>query len=204
MKRQYAGKHINSSASFKWLYAVQVVVIGMLLLTALPISAQEKNDSVAMGPGKDNESVGFIASKVAGAKEVGLPLYPGARPHLDKPESSPAFQLGLWGGSWGFKIVALKLESNDAPDKIATFYQKALGKYGRVWNCADSAKAVSEQEKSASPHELNCEDAKPGSGETVLKAGTKEKQHIVDIKPDAGLTIIQLVSLEVPESDSHK
>jgi hypothetical protein len=96
------------------------------------------------------------------------------------------------------------LESNDAPDKIATFYQKALGKYGRVWNCADSAKAVAELEKAASPNELNCQDDKPESGETVLKAGTKEKQHIVDIKPDGGLSIIQLVSLELPQSDSKK
>jgi hypothetical protein len=176
----------------------------MLLIATLPVSAQEKTDPETTGAGKDTKSFGFIASQVAGAKEVGLPVYPGARPHIEKSESSPAFQLGLWGGSWGFKVVALKLESNDSPEKIAAFYHKALGKYGRVWNCADSTIEVSEQEKADSPNDLKCKDAKPESGETVLKAGTKEQQHIVAIKTDAGLSIIQLVSLELPPSDSKK
>jgi hypothetical protein len=204
MKSPRVDQNAAQSAGGKWFRAVQVAAIGLLLATALPMSAQEKKDSGAINAGKSNKSVGFIASKDASAKEVGLPLYPGARPHQDKSDDSPAFQLGLWGGAWGFKIVALKLESNDSPEKVAAFYQKALAKYGRVWNCADSAKAASEQEKTDSPHELKCQDTKPESGETVLKAGTKEKQHIVDIKPDGGLSIIQLVSVELPPSDSSK
>lgn len=203
MKNRGVLKNDGQGAVCKWLQAVQVVAIGLVLLATLPLSAQDKKDLGATGPGKGN-SVGFIASDEAGAEEVGLPLYPGARPHQDKSDDSPAFQLGLWGGAWGFKIVALKLESNDSPEKVAAFYQKALAKYGRVWNCADSAKAASEQEKTDSPHELKCQDTKPESGETVLKAGTKEKQHIVDIKPDGGLSIIQLVSVELPPSDSSK
>jgi hypothetical protein len=168
------------------------------------MSAQEKKDSDAIGPGKDNGSIGFIASKAASAEEVGLPLYPGARPHQDKSDDSPAFQLGLWGNAWGFKLVVLKLESHDAPEKVAAFYRKALAKYGRVWNCADSTKAAGEQQKTDSPNELNCQEEKPESGETVLKAGTKEKKHIVAIKPEGGLSVFQLVYVEAPVSDNKK
>ncbi len=63
----------------------------------------------------------------------------------DNSDDSPAVQLGLWGGGSGFKLVVLKLESNDTPEKVAAFYRKALAKYGRVWNCADSTKAAGEQ-----------------------------------------------------------
>jgi hypothetical protein len=172
-------------------------------LATLPLSAQDKKDLGATGPGKGN-SVGFIASDEAGAEEVGLPLYPGARPHKENPDDSSAVQLGLWGGRSGFKLVVLKLESNDAPEKVAAFYHKALAKYGRVWNCADSTKAAGELQKNNSPNDLNCQEDQPESGETVLKAGTKAKQHIVGIKPEEGRSIIQLVYVEAPVSDGKK
>jgi len=204
MKSQRVVQNASQDAGCKWLQAVQVAAIGLLLVTTLPMSAQEKKDSDAIGPGKDNGSIGFIASKAASAEEVGLPLYPGARPHQDKSDDSPAFQLGLWGNAWGFKLVVLKLESHDAPEKVAAFYRKALAKYGRVWNCADSTKAAGEQQKTDSPNELNCQEEKPESGETVLKAGTKEKKHIVAIKPEGGLSVFQLVYVEAPVSDNKK
>jgi len=105
-------------------------------------------------------TIPVIASKGADAKEVGLPLYPGARPHQVKSDDSPAFQLGIWGGAWGFKLVVLKLGSNDPPERVATFYQKALAKYGRVWNFGDSAKAAGAHEKTASPNDLDCQGSR--------------------------------------------
>ncbi len=201
MKSQSVVQNARRSAVCKWLQAVQVAAIGLLLTATLLLSAQEKKDSGASGPGKGN-SIGFIASKEASAEEVGLPLYPGARPHKDNSDDSPAVQLGLWGGGSGFKLVVLKLESNDAPEKVATFYHKALAKYGRVWNCADSIKPAGELEKKTPPNDLDCQGDQPESGETVLKAGTKAKQHIAGIKTAGGLSIIQLVYVEAPVSDS--
>jgi hypothetical protein len=96
--------------------------MGLLLVATLPTSAQEKKGSGVIGSGKDSISFGFTASQEASGKEVGLPLYPGARPHKDKSDDSPAAQLHLWGGVWGFKLVVLKLESNDPPEQITTFY----------------------------------------------------------------------------------
>jgi hypothetical protein len=202
MKSQCVLQSAGQFAGGKRLLAVQIAALGLLLLAARPISAQENKDSDASGPGKSGGSIGFIASKDASAKEVGLPLYPGARPHKEKSDDSPAAQLGLWGGAWGFKLVVLKLESNDPPEKITTFYHKALAKYGRVLNCGDSTKAAGGQEKTDSPHELSCKDDQPENGETVLKAGTKEKQHIVGIKLEGGLSVVQLVYVEARGSDS--
>jgi len=44
--------------------------------------------------------------------------------------------MGIWGSSFGFKLAVMKMESNDAPEKIAEFYKKALAKYGTVLNCS--------------------------------------------------------------------
>jgi len=204
MKSLRVVQNASQDAGCKWLQAVQVAAIGLLLLATLPASAQENKDSGATEPGKRGASIGFIASEEASAKEVGLPLYPGARPHKDKSDDSPAAQLGLWGGAWGFKLVVLKLESNDPPEKVVAFYHKALAKYGKVWNCADSAKAADAREKTASPNELSCHGDHPENGETVLKAGTKEKQHIVGIKPEGGRSVFQLVYVEARGSNSKE
>jgi hypothetical protein len=54
-----------------------------------------------------------------------------------------------------------------------------------------------------SPNELSCKDDQSENGETVLKAGTKDNQHIVAIKPEGGLSLVQLVSVEARGSVSN-
>jgi hypothetical protein len=173
--------------------AVVIVMLGLMSVAALPLGAQDKKDKT--GSEMDN-GVGFIASKEAGAQDVGLPLYPGARQHKDKSDDSPAVRLGLWGWNSGFKLAVLKLESNDAPERVATFYRKALAKYGKVLDCSDSSKATGEKKKDNSSSELGCEDEQPESGELVLKAGTKQEEHVVGIKTEGGITLFQLVYVE--------
>ena len=183
--------------------ALGVVILGLLLLAALPLGAQDKKDSGKSDSEMDRKSIGFIASKEANAKDVGLPLYPGAREHKDKSEDSPAVRLGLWGGNSGFKLAVLKLESRDALEKVAAFYRKALAKYGKVLDCSDPAKAAGEQNKGNSSDEPSCKDEQPESGEIVLKAGSKEEEHIVGIKEKEGLTVFQLVYIEIRGSHTE-
>jgi hypothetical protein len=184
--------------------AVGVVVLGLLFMVALPLAAQDNKDSGKTEPERGRSSIGFIASKEASAKDVGLPLYPGARPHKDTRDESAAVQLGLWGGNSGFKLAVLKLESNDAPEKVAAFYRKALAKYGKVVDCSASAKTTAEKEKGNSSNELSCEDEQPKSGEFVLKAGTKEEQHVVGVQASGDLTVFHLVYVEARGSASSE
>jgi len=203
MKTQRVDRGRGKGKGCRLLDGVLAAAIGLVMVAGLPLFAQEKQDSVSVGPGK-GDGVGFVASARADAKEVGLPLYPGARPHKEKTDDSPAVQLGFWGHTWGFKLAVLKLESNDPPDKITTFYRKALATYGKVLNCADSTKAAEGQDKAASKNALDCQDDHPESGETLLKAGAKEKQHIVSVKPEGSLSVFQLVYVETPPSDDKK
>jgi hypothetical protein len=120
---------------------------GLILAAAMPVAAQDKKGSDANK--SDNDSIGFVASKNASAKDVGLPLYPGSRKHKDDSDDSASVQLGAWGGSYGFKLAVIKMESDDAPDKVTAFYRKALAKYGKVLNCSDAGAAEAENGKSS-------------------------------------------------------
>ena len=171
---------------------VPAIAMGLIFAAAaLPAVAQDKKASDANK--SDGDSIGFIASKNASAKEVGLPVYPGSRRHKDDSDDSAALQLGAWGGSSGFKIVVLKMESDDAPGKVTAFYRKALSKYGKVLNCSDSATPA---EKDKSSNGLDCDSDHPEKGETVLKSGTKEMQHIASVKTNGNGSVYDLVYIE--------
>jgi hypothetical protein len=166
----------------------------LALLAALPLAGQDKDKK------ETGKSVGFILSQEATAKEVGLPIYPGARPHKDESDDSPALKMGLWGPSSGFKLVVMKLESDDSPDKILAFYRKALAKYGQVLDCSN-ASATSNTKTGNSSSQLDCKDDQPEKGASTLKAGTKEKQHVVGIQANGKHSLFQLLYVETPKSD---
>jgi hypothetical protein len=187
--------HRNRNAAFGILRAAPAVLLGLFLLAALPVSAQDKKSSAKPESQKD-ESVGFVLGKTATAKDVGLPLYPGSRPHRDDSDESSAVKLGLWGPSSGFKLAVLKLDSDDAPEKVAPFYRKALAQYGKVLNCADPPPSAAEVEQNKRKNMLDCEADRPENGGIILKSGTREKQHVVGISPNGAHSLIHLVYVE--------
>jgi hypothetical protein len=198
-QRSISGKRL---IGFAWLgRVVPAIVTGLMLLAvAMPATAQDKKDSDANK--SDNDSIGFVASKNASAKEVGLPFYPGSKQHKDNSDDSAALQLGAWGGSSGFKLVVVKMESNDSPDKVTAFYRKALSKYGRVLNCSDPATTTAERDKSSSG--LDCDSDHADKDEVVLKAGTKEEERIVSIKMNGSGSLFDLVYVQAKGSASTK
>ena len=178
-----------------------LALAGLFALAPNSLCSQEKSQKDAskdkdlsvtvQGPDTD---AGLIVSARATAKEAGLPIYPGAIPHKDPDkDDSPAAKLGLWGSSFGFKLVVLKMESKDAPRKVADYYQKALARYGPVLDCTNSARTKEDDDKS---NKLTCGDDKPDYGGMLFKAGTKEKQHIVGVQPNGTGTVFQLLYIE--------
>lgn len=179
-----------------------IALAGITALAAISLMGQEKAQKdtskdkelsvTVQGPETD---AGLIVSARATAKELGLPIYPGSMPHKDqdKDNDSPAAKLGLWGTSFGFKLVVLKMESKDAPRKVADYYQKALAKYGTVLDCTNAARP--QRAKDENSEKLTCDD-KPETGGMLFKAGTKEKQHIVGVQPNGTGTVFQLLYVE--------
>ena len=176
--------------------ALYAAFFALLLAAALPLAAQDQKDSQQSD--KDKDSIGFNLGQNASAKELGLPIYPGSHRHQDNSNDSPALNMGLWGGSSGFKLFVLKMESADAPDKVAAFYRKALAKYGTVLDCTNPPPSNGRLDDSSkkSSKALTCEDEKPKPGEISLKSGTKAKEHAVGVQPNGNGTLYQLVYVE--------
>ena len=154
----------------------------------------------ASGGVQDKDGAGVTFSKQANSKEVGLPVYPGAKPHKDEKNDSSSVQMGIWGSSFGFKLAVMKLESNAAPEKIAEFYKKALAKYGTVLNCSEP----SQKPNAKGSHKLECGDDKPEKGGLLFKAGRKEMQHLVGIQSHGQGSFFQLVYVEARGDDKDK
>src|SRR5579863_2427457 len=206
MKYFAFGERKSMRSRFGYLALCAAALCGVLIVTSLGMAAQEKDKSGVnvTVTGKDGSDVaGLMISAKATAKEVGLPLYPGARPSKEDGDGSAAANLGLWGSSFGFKLVVLKMASNDSKEKVAAFYQKALTKYGTVLNCSESSKSPTGKDKDDSSRKLTCGDDHPDAGGMLFKAGSKEKQHLVSVKPNGAGCIFSIVYLEA-RSDEGK
>jgi len=183
--------------------ALALVVTGGMLCFAFSLAAQERPDKES-GSGKGSEGAGIYFDAEPNAKDVGLPIYPGARSHRDKDDKQSSVKFGLWGGSFAFKLAVVKLESSDSPRKVAEFYKKALAKYGTVLDCGASSSEARDKNQSHSSNQITCETDKPAPGEITMKAGTKEKQHIVGIQPSGAGSTLELVYVESPNADKKK
>ena len=193
-KRRETRYAVNVFAGFRRFGIFCGVLSGLALMFASAASAG------VPGRAQDKDGAGINFSKQASSKEVGLPVYSGARPHKDEKDDSPSVQMGIWGGAFGFKLAVMKLESNDAPEKVAEFYKKALAKYGTVLNCSEPSPKPSAK----SSNKLECGDDKPEKGGLLFKAGTKEKQHLVAIQSNGQGSLFQLVYVEARGDDKDK
>jgi hypothetical protein len=85
------------------------------------------------------------------------------------------------------------MESKDTPRKVADYYTKALAKYGTVLDCTNAPAQQAKDEKS---EKLTCGDDKPEAGGMLFKAGTAEKQHIVEVLPKGNGAQFKLLYIE--------
>ena len=178
--------------------AIVVLVTGIAMLAG-PMSAQDqagKKDKAA------SKSIGFTLSADAKEKDLGLPIYPGAKEYKEDANSDAGLQMALSGGSFGFKLVVLKLESSDSPEKIAAFYRKAMAKYGTVLDCS-KASGKTDSDKNEKSNTLTCEDDHSEKGGYAYKVGTKQKQHVVAVEPNGKSTLISLVYVESPDEKKN-
>ncbi|HLZ13986.1 MAG TPA: hypothetical protein VKP58_15495 [Candidatus Acidoferrum sp.] len=176
-------------------------LVGTALAVAGLGSAQTKS---AKSDSQKETDAGIRFHLQVSEKEIGLPIYPGAKPHKDEKDESPAANIGLWGNSFGFKLVVLKMETPDAPAKVAAFYQKALAKYGKVLDCSKAPAKSDAQGTKQSSSAITCDDT-PETGAMLFKSGTHAKQHIVGIEANGQGSKFEMVLLDTRgiETEEH-
>ena len=149
------------------------------------------------------------ANSHATAKDIGLPVYPGATPFKDKDSDSSSADLLFFLNSFHFSVKAAKFVTTDSPERILEFYRKPLAKFGEVLEC-DHGKPVGSLTMAKSG--LTCGDRKSGrmtvngsDDEHELRAGTPEQFRIVGIEgAESGKTKFGLVALVLPKDDEDK
>jgi hypothetical protein len=140
------------------------------------------------------DKVNATVKSEADLKEIDLPVYPGSRLREDSKESAQA-TLGLWISDKGFRLVAVKYESSDSPEKILAYYRKALGKFGTVLQCPGGGVTASG---------LTCKEHETKDGVIDLMAGSTENRRIVGIEPAShGRTPFELVYLRTKGVEAH-
>ncbi len=116
-------------------------------------------------------------------KDTGLPGYPGARVKKDLDDQHNSANLDISSSLFGVKVVAIKFESDDTPDKVLAFYRKEMGKYGQVVDCTGgfNLNFHGHRDKEAP---VSCDGHDSGHQyREELKVGTENNQRIVAIKP---------------------
>lgn len=162
-----------------------VSAVALLLLPACSVNVKKGEN------GEDKKvdihtPVGDIkVDKGADARDTGLAVYPGARLRReDNDNGDKSANVNLSFGDYGLKVVALEYDSDDAPDKLVSFYQAQLKKYGNVIECHVHGKgghARADIKHDSHSHELTCEES--GGSTVELKVGTEENQRVVSVEP---------------------
>ncbi len=139
----------------------------------------------------------------AAAEETGLAPYPGAVPlpsrkgnQGDREAANVQFSLG----SYGLKVVAVKLKSDDPRERIAEFYRRELARYGAVLDCmgAEPGEVPTREARGGrKSKELTCDGDRAKGNRWVLKAGTRANQRVVSIEPKGDGVHIALVHVEM-------
>lgn len=183
-----------------------ILTLGFGGLLALPgCSVNVKKDSEGQEKRVDIETpVGKLhVTKDADIRDIGLPVYPGARQKEKEDDGDEnKAHVNISTSLFGLKVVAIEYLSVDPPSKLISYYKDQLKKYGSVLECHTSESHVggsmSPGDSSDDDSKLKCENDQ--NGKTVeLKVGTHQNQHIVSIKPgddgkgsDFGLVYIQM------------
>lgn len=167
-----------------------VLMIAFATLLSLPalIAQAQQPDNGTKDPNLDvHSSLGDVhMGKDADARSAGLPLYPGAHPRPDEPDSD-SINFGVLTEAFGMKLVIAKYGSEDSPGKVVDFYREKLKKYGKVLECHSTEHGggahVDVDDQKQPSKELKCEGDNTGPV-TELKVGTEDNEHVVAIKPN--------------------
>lgn len=162
-------------------------------LLAAPV-AHAQADKPARGASSSGFSAGVEFKAQATPADVGLPAYPGAVPQYDKKDDAASLTMGLWGGTFGFRLVVTKFATDDSLDAVSRFYKDALAKYGPVLDCSQGGAGGKKDDKV-----LGCDDDKPEKGGLLFKAGKPEAYRMVSLQQRGRQVYFQLVRIEGPK-----
>jgi hypothetical protein len=176
----------NSTLSINSQLGFIITCAAVLVMSACSINVKKNENGEDKKVDIETPVGGLHVSKNADVRDVGLPVYPGARlKQKDSDGDEKSANVNISSGFFGLKVVALEYESDDPPEKLITFYTDQLKKYGRVLECHSRNThddVEMNRNHSRDSKELKCDGDNKGN-KVELKAGTEDNQHIVAVQP---------------------
>ncbi len=169
------------------LSSILILVAAFLLFEACSVNVKKDTEGHDKNVDINTPFGGIHVNENADVRDTGLSVYPGARPKekSDSGEEKSA-NVDISTSAFGLKVVAVEYESDAAPEKLISYYQDQLKKYGKVLQChtSHSPSYTGPHDHNRGSDELKCEG--DNNGKTIeLKAGTESNQHIVSIEPQS-------------------
>ncbi len=181
-----------------------IAIAALLLLPACSVNVQKDKNGEEKKVDIRTPIGNIKVDNQADARDTGLAVYPGARlRQKDEDGDKKSANVNLSFGEYGLKVVAVEYESDDSPEKLISFYQAQLKKYGSVLEChvhSHNGHIQVNARHDSDSKSLSCEDSE---GSTVeLKVGTEENQHIVSVEPKGKGCTFALVRVQTHGKDT--
>jgi len=165
---------------------------GTLVLSGCNVNVRKNGDGQDKKVDIETPVGGLHVRKDPDARDVGLPVYSGARrkEKADGDNDNNA-SVNISSSLFGLRVAAIEYLSDDSPAKLIAYYKDQLKKYGDVLEChTDKSHAGATvnpgEDESKESKRLKCDGDNSGKT-TELKAGTEQNQHIVSVRPqDSG------------------
>jgi hypothetical protein len=158
----------------------------VLVLSACSINVKKNENGEDKKVDIETPVGGLHVSKNADVRDIGLPVYPGARVKQKEAEGQEkSANVNISSSFFGLRVVAIEYESDDPPEKLISYYTNQLKKYGSVLECRGSSH---DDDVEMNPHhskdsnKLKCKGNNTGN-KVELKVGTEDNQHIVAVQP---------------------
>lgn len=182
--------------------------VALVILPACSINASDKHNSKDGDAHVDIKSpMGDLhVSEQADIRDAGLSLYPGAKPApKDDSDDKKSANVNLSLPGFSLKVIAAEFTSEDRQDKIVSYYNKELQKYGKPIQCKGAWSGGAHVNKSNGDKDVDkpvsCDSE--GSGDSVeLKVGTEGNQHVVSVKSGSSGTRFALVYVRMHTGSS--
>ena len=178
--------------------AAAAAAVLLLALTACSITADK-------GEGEKKKNVdiqtpfgGLKVRTDVDPKDIGLPIYAGARRVPDEGHDSSSANVTLGVPGFGLKVIAAKFESDDSSDKVLEFYRKELKTYGSVTEC----KGDIDLKGDPGNQEIRCKEGLGLRDKVELAVGKGSSHRIVSVEPLAKGCKFALVYLQMHGKES--
>jgi hypothetical protein len=189
--------------SVNWRRAYACALAAILVFPACDVNVKKSDSGDDKNVDIKTPIGGLHVSKDVDPRDTGIAVYPGAHMKEKTNQGEDNANLGISTGLFGFRVVVVHYETDDAPDKVIAFYNSELRRYGNVLEChTHSAGGHTNVEMSKDKsHGLKCEG--DSDGKTVeLKVGEEENQHVVAIEPQSKGCEFTLVKVQTHGKDT--